>query len=111
MGNVASAAVASLAMTGSTMIAHMQGDLPMNAGQQEMMRWAVQVGGPLFLALLIILWFYRKDFKDSAARAAQRDAALLEVVRASTAAMTAQTESSRHLTQAVEEALERLNDR
>lgn len=86
------------------------------------LRWAVQFGGPLFAALMIVLWFYRRDFKDAAARGHQRDSALVAQLSATTAALAANSERmsqverkmsdlERQLRDATDEVLDMMKER
>lgn len=40
-------------------------------GENELMRWAIQIGGPMGALLLVFGFFYRKDMKEAAVRAVE----------------------------------------
>lgn len=67
----------------------MQTQIPSLTGtdEEKILRWAAEKGG-LFLMVLIILWFYRRDFRQAASERSSQTNALLHVVRENITAMS-----------------------
>jgi hypothetical protein len=82
-----------------------QGSLstPSTPIEQEFWRWAIIQGG-LLVALLIVLWSYRKDLVGVLASERERSSVLIELVKNSTAA----NEKSAAASEATEKAVQRL---
>lgn len=40
-------------------------------GENELLKWAIQIGGPMAALLLVFGYFYRKDMKEASERAEQ----------------------------------------
>src|SRR5579863_10467630 len=80
---------AALAVGGSTAVtavgllalAQADGFPPIDATQTRMVIWAIQVGGPLFGIIVLLLWFYRRDFKLVLAESKDRNQQSLELTR------------------------------
>jgi hypothetical protein len=67
---------------------------PIDASQSKMLIWAVQVGGPLFLALILVLWFYRRDFKTAINETREANKVVIELTKATVSAMNENRASS-----------------
>jgi hypothetical protein len=67
----------------------MQTQIPSLTGtdEEKILRWAAEKGG-LFVMVLIILWFYRRDFRQAASERQSQTNALLHVVRENITTMT-----------------------
>lgn len=79
----------------------LQLDQPPTTDEAEFLRWAIKEGG-LFAVTLVILYFYRRDFKSAAASQQAQTNALLGVVQANITAMNAMKGTSQRLARAVE---------
>lgn|SRR3990167_5132055 len=86
-------------------VASQPGAAPFPAGSMEpdFWRWAIIQGG-LLVALLIVLWSYRKDLVGALVGEREQLAIMIELVRSSTAA----NEKSAAASEATEKALHRL---
>ena len=80
---------------------------PIDASQSRMIIWAVQVGGPLFLTLILVLWFYRRDFKTAVTETREANRIMIELTRATVAAMNDNRASSEALSLEVRRMLDR----
>lgn len=79
------------------------GPFPSGSMEPDFWRWAIIQGG-LLVALLIVLWSYRKDLVGALAAERERATVLIELVRSSTAA----NEKSAAASEATEKAVHRL---
>jgi hypothetical protein len=77
----------------------------------NMVTWAFQVGGPLFVALLIVLFFYRKDFRTELAAKRSDNAMLMELVKANITSMQATASSVQEHTRAVDRLVAAISER
>lgn len=82
---------------------------PIDATQSRMIVWAVQVGGPLFIALLIVLWFYRRDFKSELTKSRDQTAVMMEMAKTMATAVTQITSSMDSLTVETRRVFDRID--
>lgn len=71
---------------------------PVLETQEDLIRFALTQGG-LFIALLVVLWSYRRDFLRKEAKAVREGSELKEIVQANTAATKEQAAQSAVLNQ------------
>jgi hypothetical protein len=62
-------------------LAQVDGFPPIDATQAHMVIWAIQVGGPLFGIIVLLLWFYRRDFRLALAESKERNLQSLELTK------------------------------
>lgn len=74
-------------------------EVPKDTG---MLTWAFQVGGPIFVTLLIVLAFYRNDFRKTIAQAKTDNAMLVQLVQSTVTAMQANTSETSRMARAIE---------
>ena len=79
------------------------GPFPSGSIEQDFWRWAIIQGG-LLVALLIVLWSYRKDLVGALSAERERSTVLIELVKSSTAANAKSAAAS----EATEKAVHRL---
>lgn len=68
----------------------------------ELMRWLVTQGG-LTIALLTVLWFYRRDAQQMIVSARAENSQLITTLQATSAALTTHADALRQLTSTVHE--------
>jgi hypothetical protein len=57
-----------------------------DAQQMDFVKWALKEGG-MFVVVLVVLYFYRRDFRTSSQHQQAQSSALLQVVQGNVAAM------------------------
>lgn len=75
----------------------------MQDANPETLKWAIQVGGPLFGLVVIVLFYYRYDFRRSLDESRAANAVLVELVKANTAALVAHAAAVERIARAVED--------
>ncbi len=68
----------------------------------DVTKWAVQIGGPLFLALVLVLFFYRRDFQQALTHARQQNTALVDLTKIVVTALQENKAATERLTDAIE---------
>jgi len=76
---------------------------------EDTLKWAMQVGGPLFVLNVLVLALYRRDFLRLHAQATSQNNALMEVVTNNIAAFKDYAGQHERLARAVEKVEERVS--
>lgn len=76
----------------------------------ETLQWLVRQGG-LVIAIVVILYFYRRDFKDEARRSDAMNTELLTVIRANVSAMSTMESTSSRLSHSIDQLADAVRER
>jgi membrane protein implicated in regulation of membrane protease activity len=105
-GEIAKHVFVAAALTAAAM--GLQESFPVAPGG-DTLKWGLQVGGPLFVLILVILFYYRNDFRRSLTESREQNAAtreqnkeLRQVVVDNTEALTSFRSEVERLARAIE---------
>lgn len=104
LNDLVAALVAGLTMIVPSGLVSLQAQVPptLSPGQQmDVVKWILEQGG-LFVVIVVVLYFYRRDFKTSTANQQAQTNALLHVVQANVIAMQELRATTDRMARAVE---------